>query len=385
MKASAVGGICLCVLMTTVCAAGPATRPADAPGKYGAEAREVMAHFQKTFFDPKTGLYDRSVTDRRYDWVWREAAAFSALAGAARHEPRIYTPLMNRFFQSLNVYWDSKAPIHAYEPGPTRGNGHDKYYDDNAWMVITFVEAYAMTGRPAYLTRAQETAQFVASGWDDRLGGGIWWHSLHKDDSKNVCSNAPAAVGYLLLARFEPPRQARVWIADAKKTVQWTCDKLQDTDGLFDDHIIVSTGEVKRGKLTYNSALMIRAFADLYRQSGQEAYLKEAQRIARAADWFADAKTGVWRDPLKWSHFMVEADIDLYRATGQAYLLRRAKANADAYYAAWKKSPPDDMMSNADLARILWLLADTETPEGRAFWSAFDQGHMPAAPVGNQR
>jgi hypothetical protein len=31
------------------------------------------------------------------------------------------------------------------------------------------------------------------------------------------------------------------------------------------------------------------------------------------------------------------------------------------------------MMSNAATARILWLLADTETDSGKAFWKAADE------------
>ena len=107
---------------------------------------------------------------------------------------------------------------------------------------------------------------------------------------------------------------------------------------------------------------MLRANLALYRQSHDQKYLDEATRIAKAADWFLDKTTHVYRDPLKWSHFMVEADLDLYRTTHEEYLLRRARTNADAYFAAWKKSPPPDMMSNVATARILYLMA--ETPGG---------------------
>lgn len=368
-------------LIATVIAVGfleshAAIRAADtaiAPGAYGSEAREVTAYIQRTFWDPRTGLYIRSVEDPKPDYVWREAAMFSALVGAARHEPRIYGPPLTKLFAAMNVYWDAKAPVPGYEPAPTHGNGHDKYYDDNAWLVITFAEAFRVTGDRAYLTRAQETARFVASGWDEQLGGGIWWHQSHKDDSKNTCSNGPAAVGYLCLARLGPRQDAPGWVAAAAKVVEWTCGHLQASDGLFEDRVIVATGEVKKGKLTYNAALMLRANLDLYYATRTKAYLEQAKRIGKAADWFAAPATGVYRDPLKWSQFMVEADLALYRATGEAYLMARACTNADAYYAAWKKHPPADMMSNAATARILWLLADTETDAGKAFWKSVDE------------
>jgi hypothetical protein len=352
--------------------AGHAAGSPAAPGPYGIEAREVTEYFQKTFYDPNAGVYVRSTTDHKPDYVWREAAAFSVLVGAARHDPQTYRPLLAKFFKALDAYWDTKVAIPAYEPAPTHGNGNDKYYDDNEWLLITFAEAYHLTHDRAYLARAQEVARFVASGWDEQLGGGIWWHQTHKDDSKNTCSNGPAAVGYLCLARLGPRKDAPGWVAAAARTVEWTRGKLQASDGLFEDRAIVATGEVKKGKLTYNSALMLRACLDLYHQTGSVESLDQAKRIGKAAGWFLAADTGVYRDPLKWSQFMVEADLALYRTTGEDYLLARARANADAYYAAWKKQPPADMMSNAATARILWLMADTETDTGRAFWKAAD-------------
>src|SRR5579871_5913665 len=77
------------------------------PGEYGVKAREVMAYCQKTFWDSKTNLYTRSATDRKPDYIWREAAAFSALVGAARHDPQTYRPIMARHFAAINTYWDA--------------------------------------------------------------------------------------------------------------------------------------------------------------------------------------------------------------------------------------------------------------------------------------
>ena len=70
---------------------------------------------------------------------------------------------------------------------------------------------------------------------------------------------------------------------------------------------------------------------------------------------------------------MIEADLELYRTTKEEYLLERAKKNADALYERWKASPPDDLISNAAIGRVLWLMAETETDAGRAFWKGMDQ------------
>jgi len=167
----------------------------DAPNAYAAHAGEVTEHIQRTFFDPKTGVYLKSLTIQKPDYVWLQSVMFSNLVAAARNDPKKYRPVLDRYFAALESYWDPKVKIPGYEPAPTRGNGNDKYYDDNAWLVITFLEAYETNRNPRYLARADQTLRFVLSGWDDEAGGGIWWHQSHKDGTKNACSNGPAAVG----------------------------------------------------------------------------------------------------------------------------------------------------------------------------------------------
>ncbi len=345
----------------------------DQPIGYAAKAREITDHIQTTFYDPKTGVYLKSLTIQKPDYVWLQSVEFANLVAAARAEPKTYRLILEKYFAALDGYWDEKVKIPGYEPAPTRGNGNDKYYDDNAWLVITFLEAYETNHNPRYLARAANTLKFVLSGYDAEAGGGIWWHQSHKDGTKNACANGPAAVGCLRLARVREGAAAKTLVDQARKIVEWTQAKLQDKDGLFDDRVVVASGEVKRGKLTYNTALMLRAILGLYRATGEKRYLDEAKRIGKAANWFLDSSTGVYRDAVRYSHFMVEADLELYRTTGEPYLLARAKKNADAMYAKWKEHAPDDMISNAAIARVLWLMAETETEAGKAFWQKADK------------
>jgi hypothetical protein len=340
--------------------------------QYAQRAREVTEYIQRTFFDPRSGVYLKSLTVRKPDYVWLQSVMFSNLVAAARSDPADYGLLLQKYFKALDAYWDPKVRIPGYEAAPTRGNGNDKYYDDNAWLVITFLEAYETNHDPRYLARADKTIKFVLSGWDNEGGGGIWWHQLHKDGTKNACANGPAAVGCLRLATFRDKQASATLVEQASKIVEWMVRTLEADDGLFEDRKVVATGEVKRGKLTYNSALMLRALLGLYRATGKTEYLEQAQRIAKAADWFLDHNTGVYRDAVRYAHFMVEADLELYRTTKEEYLLKRAKKNVDAFYESWKAKPPDDMISNAAIARVLWLVAETETDAGRAFWQAAD-------------
>jgi uncharacterized protein YyaL (SSP411 family) len=335
----------------------PTTQPI-ADVFFAAAAQDVTRSIQKTFYDPKTGLYAHSTEDRNPEAMWGNGVMFSALVAAARHEPRVYRPLLARFYQSLEPYWDAQAKVPGYEPWPTQG-GNDKYYDDNQWMVLTFLEAYELTREKKYLDRADQALRFSLSGWDDELGGGIWWHEKHKDGTKNTCSNAPAAVACLRMARFRRRDENIAW---ARRIVAWTNEHLRDSDGLFFDRQRVDSGKINKHKRTYNAALMLRANLELHQLTGERQFLDEATRIAVACDHFVDKETGAYRDPFKFTHLLVEADLEFHRATADKKVLARAIRNGEVAYARWQKKPPAELIENASIARMLWLLSQRKTP-----------------------
>jgi uncharacterized protein YyaL (SSP411 family) len=130
---------------------------------------------------------------------------------------------------------------------------------------------------------------------------------------------------------------------------------------------------MNRVKLTYNSALMLRAELMLHQATGDEAHLREAKRIGRAAADLCHRGTLVYRDAPKWAHLMVEADLELHRHTGDPQLLARARANADAYYHRWQNERHRmKLIDQASVARTLWLVVDAESATGREFWKMVD-------------
>jgi len=372
-----------------ISAPGSATVPQAASTKatsFPDAAKTVTASIQKAFYNEKTGLYAQTLDNREPEFMWGNGIMFSALVAAARHEPGVYRPLMDRFFGAMDRYWDAKAKVPGYEPSPTAGNGSDKYYDDNQWMVITFMEAYELTRDVKYLDRAAATLAFSLSGWDDVLGGGIWWHEGKKGGAKNTCANAPAAVAALAVGRYRESKENVQW---AHKLVKWTSEQLQDKDGLFLDNKRAADGQVDRRKFTYNTALMLRANLGLYRvraaaeKAGERElaegaaaesarYLAEARRIGAACEAFVKKETGAYGDEMKFTHLLVEADLELYRATGDAAILARARRNGEVAWARWQAAPPRELIEQAGIARMLWLLADAETEVGRKFWAKMD-------------
>ena len=187
--------------------------------------------------------------------------------------------LEKRILSGLEHYWDSVRQPVCYQSYPTFNGKSDRFYDDNDWLAIDFCDLYALTGEKKYLEKAELLYQYIYSGWNDVLGGGIYWCEQQKR-SKNTCSNAPAAVLCMKLYNLTKDKN---YLEQAKKTYAWTKKNLRDPkDGVYWDNVRLD-GSVDKAKYTYNSGQMIQAGVMLYQQSGDETYLKDAQETAQGA------------------------------------------------------------------------------------------------------
>jgi len=345
------------------------------PDIYRRYAEATQDYVQGRLWDPKAGRYRPSDPPKPgalpYDFMWGNGVAFSALVGGTKLDPAKYKTLVRAFFDGLEKYWDRDAPIPGYDAYFASPTGDDKYYDDNAWMAITFGEAFEITGERRYRERADEVMKYVLSGWDEKLGGGIYWRQDHK--SKNTCSNGPSATAALVLAAQKRGKE-REYVDWARRIVDWTARNLQAPEGLYWDAVNLD-GKVEKTQWTYNTALMLRANLGLYRLTKEGRYLDEAKRLARASEkGLVNPETGAFRDDALFSHLLVEAFLDLYATTGEAYLLDRARANADfawktvrdprdgGFWTKWRVVPDrkeerKSLIANASTARLFWLLA----------------------------
>lgn len=238
---------------------------------------EAITRIEQQLKLPSEMMYREKVPPANvpYATLWPLSMYQSALITAALQHPQRYLPLLRRLQQPLRAYWDERHATPGFDAYP---RGNDKYYDDNAWVALNYLRLYCLTREPEWLRWAERTHQFVWSGWDQQLGGGIYWHQSRK--SKNTCSNAPALVTALWL--YALTRQSD-YLRQAEQLQQWLASTLQDhEDGLYWDHITVD-GHIDRTKFPYNTALMIDASLWWYRLTRQEQYLREAIRLSYSA------------------------------------------------------------------------------------------------------
>ena len=364
-------------LLTLLSAASAEPESAAESPAYRQWGRETLEVLQQDFWLPETKLYAEkaNLETGKPDhpaFMWGVGVQLSAMAAASQLEPDTYLKPLRDYADQIQVYWLKHDGIEGFDvqPGP---KASDRYYDDNAWLVLALAEVFEVTKDKKYLDRSAATFRFVMSGEDDKLGGGLYWREVEKK-SKNTCTNAPAIVSALRLHQLTKDDKH---LETAKRLCTWTCKTLQDTDGLFWDNIRLD-GRVDRRKFSYNSALMIRANCLLHEITGEATYLKEAQRVAAAAEkqWIRDS--GAMSDSGRFAHLLLESLLELHRrdkdprwhqvvgrCLGHLHgTMRDAKGRyPHRWDRTWGGPMRETMLLNqASPARIYWLAARDIAP-----------------------
>lgn len=354
------------------------TQAQPSVASYKAKAAAQSASIQANFYDASAGLYrpnsPRDPRSNPYDFMWGNGVQFSALVGAAHYDPATYKPILYAVASGLKKYWNEGAPVPCFDAYFASPGSGEEYYDDNEWLVITLAEAYGLTKDKMFLDWAKRTQHFALSGWDDELGGGIYWRVDHQ--SKNSCSNGPGATAAMCLYGYTKDKSDLDW---ALKIRKWMRETLLDTDGLYWDNINLQR-RIERTKWTYNTALMIRADVLLNKYTRDKRYLADARASADAGiKAWCDPATGRMADSARFNHLFAESLIRLYDATKDVKYLNAARANASfgdrhvrdpkgGYWNEWREQEHSggerkELIENAGAARQLWLLAPYQDPE----------------------
>ncbi len=218
---------------------------------------------------------------KKVAYLWPTSGVLSGvtvlLKNTGSKEYRIL--LENRILPGLQNYFDTKRKPACYQSYIVQAGESDRFYDDNIWLAIDFCELYEITREQKFLDTTLVLWNFINSGWDENLGGGIYWCE-QKKQSKNTCSNAPASV--LALKLYEATGDS-LYLNRGMRIYKWTKENLQDAnDFLYFDNKKLN-GKIDSAKYTYNSGQMLQAAALLYKITGQKEYLTEAQNIAESA------------------------------------------------------------------------------------------------------
>lgn len=318
---------------------------------------ETMAAVRRDFLPKPDGFYVDKRGAAQPAFNWGVGVLLSAMAEAApqnagwRREAARYAPL-------VRAYWNDKGPVPGYDvlPGP---KDVDRYYDDNAWMVLALSDLAPILKDPSLRTEAERAMTYVLSG-ESPLGG-IYWREVDRGVTRNTCSNSPSSAALLAL-------RGKGGVTDARRIHDWTLKTLQDPDdGLMWD-AIDKDGKIEKTKWTYNSALAIRTASELFRIHKRPGDRTQAIRMGRAALARWVAEDGTVADEGKFAHMLVESFWFLKRATGEGEpwsrvpkILARLHDRRDTegrYPARWDRDgASEELIDQAAVARAYLFAA----------------------------
>jgi hypothetical protein len=245
---------------------------------------------QKNLYEPAERLYQGTCGAYSCLWPFTNAMAGTeflyASPGASRYaadvKARFHGLLAYADLDEINPSGTSQPRAFQSAVAPPKGAGGNTYYDDNAWATLDLLDAYQLTGKRIDLTLAQDTFDFVVTGWDtsqtDGCPGGVFWEDV-AGSQRNTTANAGNAEVGLELYQLTKDSADLSW---ATRMYQWVNTCLESPDGLYYDHVNPD-GSVNTTIWSYNQGTMIGAGVLLYEITGKACYLSSAQVTAETA------------------------------------------------------------------------------------------------------
>lgn len=248
---------------------------------YEKKATIIYENIYGFFYDSSAHLFietnDRSANKRPYSYLWPLCALIQAGNEMEALEPgKSYMPPV---MKAIDKYFSARAPAPGYESYVVSKEDNARFYDDNQWIGIAYMDAYRRTKDKKYLERSSAIYRFMMTGYDTLTGGGLYWKEGDKT-TKNTCSNGP---GILLALQLYNATQERHYLDTALLLYHWTNQRLQSPQGVYYDALKLPANTIDKSLYTYNTGTMLQANAMLFAISKDRKYLAEAQRLAAAS------------------------------------------------------------------------------------------------------
>ncbi|CAM3674461.1 glycoside hydrolase family 76 protein [Isoptericola cucumis] len=286
-------------------AAAPASAQVEPRGGDGRETSQrtqvqravagYEAMQEHLYVDDGSGLYRErypsGADDRPYSYEWPFSQAHVAtldLTGMPGRTGREFVDDLADRSVGQERFWNSDGgttglPAYDSYARAPYGDGGDIFYDDNEWVALAKVQQHLATGDAAALERAREIFELVVSGWDTDPShpapGGVFWTQAEWSTDRNTVSTMPGAQLATRLYMITGEERYLRW---AERMVEWTDEHLLAPNGLYWDNIKLD-GSIDRTQWSYNQGVPVGTFTLLYEATGEERYLAKAEAVAEAS------------------------------------------------------------------------------------------------------
>lgn len=253
-----------------------------ANGNYQQRIDTLNKNIYEHFYDSASGLFFETDSvkpgEKKYAYLWPLCALIQAA-----DEEEVIDPSANylsKVMRAIAQYHSNIPPAPAYQSYVTKIEKDDRFYDDNQWIAIACLDIFNRTKKTTFLNIAKEIYQFMMTGYDTASGGGLYWKE-GDTRSKNTCSNGP---GILVALQLYKITHQKKYLDTALVLYNWVNLHLQSPEGLYYDNIRIPSLKIDSALYTYNSGTMLQSNVLLYQLTNDKKYLREAKRIAAAAE-----------------------------------------------------------------------------------------------------
>jgi predicted alpha-1,6-mannanase (GH76 family) len=258
--------ICGCAASTARNGNNPSTlAPAVGYLQHSADAVQTL----QTWYTPATGLYQTT------GW-WNSANAITVLVDYAR---------VSGSMQYNSVFANTFTAAQKTNPGFL-----NKYYDDEGWWALAWIDAYDLTHDKNYLSMAESIFADMAGAWDDSCGGGIWWSKDRK--YKNAIANELFLSVAAHLANRTSGSTRRQYLDWSNREWKWfQASTMINGKNLINDGLgnrrdqTAGANCANNGRTTwsYNQGVVLGGLAELSKANHDPSLPKAAQKVATAA------------------------------------------------------------------------------------------------------
>ena len=157
------------------------------------------------------------------------------------------------------------------------------FYDDDGWWAIVWIKAYDLRKEQKYLDMAKTIFARMASSWDNKCGGGIYWRN--QKDKKNAIPNSLFMQTAAKLHQRTPgDAGAGSYLEWAERTWSWfkASGMLAANKQVLDTLNNLNDCKPEGPVFTYNNGTLVGALVELSASNGDQTLLDEAGAVARA-------------------------------------------------------------------------------------------------------
>jgi predicted alpha-1,6-mannanase (GH76 family) len=241
---------------------------ARAQALYGPVADSVQNQTHSRFFNGTYYRANNGGTETFHYW-WNAHALDALIDASLRTRNPIYPQRMKTLLRGMRT--------------ANGGTYLNNFYDDMEWLALACLRAYELTGDPEYLTVAEQLWVDIKGG----LSSGLFsWNKTCRPGCKNTIASTPAII---LGARLHGLRSNAADFQMIQSVYANVKARVVDpATGAVWDGVNLTTGDVNRAVYSYNQGMFMGAGLELYKLTGNSAYLSDA---LRTANWALDSRS----------------------------------------------------------------------------------------------